>query len=236
MAAGHYRRGRLWPHSAESRFLELAPQGCLNVHYSLLPKYRGAAPAAWTIINGETEGGVTTMKLVEKMDAGVDLSCKNAIATRRLTKPAGSLQAKLTPIGATSVARNAAPTQSMVRLAPREQDESLATVAPILKKEDGLIDWQRPAIRNRAARARPRPVARQFYAFLRGKTASKFIAPELSSAERRGESRRNRPRRCRPGFWVATASGVIEPRRSAAGKQEAAGRRRVYQGRKDQTR
>ena len=58
--------GRILPKS----ILELAPQGCLNVHYSLLPKYRGAAPAAWTIINGEAEGGVTTMRLVEKMDAG----------------------------------------------------------------------------------------------------------------------------------------------------------------------
>jgi methionyl-tRNA formyltransferase len=58
--------GRILPKSV----LELAPRGCLNVHYSLLPKYRGAAPAAWTIINGESEGGVTTMQLVEKMDAG----------------------------------------------------------------------------------------------------------------------------------------------------------------------
>ena len=58
--------GRILPKS----ILELAPYGCVNVHYSLLPKYRGAAPAAWTIINGEMEAGVTTMKLVEKMDAG----------------------------------------------------------------------------------------------------------------------------------------------------------------------
>ncbi|MBI2180471.1 MAG: methionyl-tRNA formyltransferase, partial [Deltaproteobacteria bacterium] len=58
--------GRILPKT----ILELAPQGCLNVHYSLLPKYRGAAPAAWTIINGEPIAGVTTMRLVEKMDAG----------------------------------------------------------------------------------------------------------------------------------------------------------------------
>src|SRR6187551_594871 len=58
--------GRILPKT----ILDLPPYGCLNVHYSLLPKYRGAAPAAWTIINGEEQGGVTTMKLVEKMDAG----------------------------------------------------------------------------------------------------------------------------------------------------------------------
>src|ERR1051325_11444425 len=58
--------GRIQPAS----ILDLAPRGCVNVHYSLLPKYRGAAPAAWTIIKGEREGGVTTMRLVEKMDAG----------------------------------------------------------------------------------------------------------------------------------------------------------------------
>ena len=74
--------GRILPKS----ILELAPHGCLNVHYSLLPKYRGAAPAAWTIINGETEGGVTTMKLVEKMDAGA-IYLQEAISARRLTKP-----------------------------------------------------------------------------------------------------------------------------------------------------
>ena len=58
--------GRILPRTV----LHLAPYGCLNVHYSLLPKYRGAAPAAWTIINGDEQAGVTTMKLVEKMDAG----------------------------------------------------------------------------------------------------------------------------------------------------------------------
>jgi hypothetical protein len=76
--------GRILPKTV----LDLAPQGCLNVHYSLLPKYRGAAPAAWTIINGETEGGVTTMKLVEKMDAGRDLSPRSDSRWRPTKPPA----------------------------------------------------------------------------------------------------------------------------------------------------
>src|SRR5712692_329206 len=58
--------GRILPR----QILELAPRGCLNVHYSLLPKYRGAAPVPWAIIGGEEKSGVTTMRLVEKMDAG----------------------------------------------------------------------------------------------------------------------------------------------------------------------
>ena len=78
--------------------LDLAPYGCLNVHYSLLPKYRGAAPGAWTIINGERTAGVTTMKLVEKMDAGpLYLQEATEVAAAETT---GSLQSKLTPIGA----------------------------------------------------------------------------------------------------------------------------------------
>ena len=85
--------GRILPKT----ILELAPHGCLNVHYSLLPKYRGAAPAAWTIINGETEGGVTTMKLVEKMDAGA-IYLQEAIPLAA-DETSGSLQANITPVG-----------------------------------------------------------------------------------------------------------------------------------------
>src|SRR6476660_5010117 len=86
--------GRMLPKT----ILDLAPYGCLNVHYSLLPKYRGAAPAAWTIINGETTAGVTTMKLVEKMDAG-PLYLQEATEVTA-SETTASLQSKLTPIGA----------------------------------------------------------------------------------------------------------------------------------------
>lgn len=130
--------GRILP----KPILELAPQGCINVHYSLLPKYRGAAPAAWTIINGDVEGGVTTMRLVERMDAGgIYLQEAVPIAPEETT---GSLQAKLTPIGARLLAQTLAGLKTGT-LAARQQDEHRATLAPILKKEDGLIDWHRPA-------------------------------------------------------------------------------------------
>ena len=131
--------GRILPKS----ILDLAPHGCVNVHYSLLPKYRGAAPAAWTIINGEMEAGVSTMKLVEEMDAGA-IYLQEAIKLSGV-ETTGSLQTRLTPIGAQLLL------ETLRRLTHGslnaiEQDESLATLAPILRKQDGLIDWQRPAI------------------------------------------------------------------------------------------
>ena len=131
--------GRILPQS----ILDLAPRGCLNVHYSLLPKYRGAAPAAWTIINGETEGGVTTMKLVQQMDAGA-IYLQEAIPLAN-DETTGSLQAKLTPIGARLLLETLRRLQEG-SLVPREQDDSAATLAPMLKKEDGLIDWTKPAL------------------------------------------------------------------------------------------
>src|SRR4051794_19886636 len=86
--------GRILPRT----ILEVAPRGCLNVHYSLLPKYRGAAPVAWAVINGEEKSGVTTMHLVEKMDAGpILLQRETALAADETT---ASLQDKLAPLGA----------------------------------------------------------------------------------------------------------------------------------------
>ena len=124
--------GRILPKT----ILDLAPYGCLNVHYSLLPKYRGAAPAAWTIINGESTTGVTTMKLVEKMDAGpIYLQEATEVASGETT---GSLQAKLTPIGARLLRETLRRLQEGL-LMPQEQDESAATFAPILKRR-----WAHP--------------------------------------------------------------------------------------------
>lgn len=191
--------GRILPKSV----LELAPQGCVNVHYSLLPKYRGAAPAAWTIINGEAEGGVTTMKLIEKMDAG-------AIYLQEATplapdETAGSLQAKLTPIGARLLLETLRRLKDE-SLTAREQDESLATLAPILKKEDGLIDWLRSAneIERRVRGLDPWPGS---YTSVRGKLLKVHRAKIISA-----ESMANPGEIVRAdadGFCVATASGLL---------------------------
>lgn len=191
--------GRILPKT----LLELPPRGCLNVHYSLLPKYRGAAPAAWTIINGEREGGVTTMRLVEKMDAGaIYLQEKIDLASDETT---GSLQEKLTPIGARLLMETLRRLKDG-SLAAKEQDESQATLAPILKREDGLIAWDRAAseIERRVRGFDPWPGS---FTYLNGKLLkvhrAKIISGELKGSP--GEI----VKADGAGFWVATASGVI---------------------------
>ncbi len=191
--------GRILPKT----ILELAPRGCLNVHYSLLPKYRGAAPAAWTIINGEHEAGVTTMQLVEKMDAGkIYLQEAAPLAADETT---GSLQAKLTPLGARLLLETLQRLKDGTLVA-REQDESRATLAPILKKEDGLIDWTHPSevIERRVRGLDPWPGS---YTYLNGKMLKVHRAKIIS-----GDTARNPGEVVRAdsgGFWIAAGSGVI---------------------------
>ncbi|MGH7833844.1 MAG: methionyl-tRNA formyltransferase [Candidatus Binatia bacterium] len=131
--------GRILPRS----ILELAPHGCLNVHYSLLPKLRGAAPVPWAIIASEEKTGVTTMRLVEKMDAGpVFLQEEVAVAADETST---SLFAKLIPVGARLLSETIQRMKTG-KIEPRPQREEEATYAPIIKKEDGRIDWAMPAI------------------------------------------------------------------------------------------
>jgi methionyl-tRNA formyltransferase len=191
--------GRILPKTV----LDLAPRGCLNVHYSLLPKYRGAAPAAWTIINGETTAGVTTMKLVEKMDAGpIYLQEAIPVAPDETT---GSLAAKLTPIGARLLLETLHRLQTGSLIA-REQDESAATLAPMLKKEEGLIDWGQPAmmIERRVRGFNPWPSA---YSHIGGKLL-KVHRAKVVTAETKGTPGEVM-RADGGGFWVATSSGVL---------------------------
>ena len=191
--------GRMLPKT----ILDLAPYGCLNVHYSLLPKYRGAAPAAWTIINGESTTGVTTMKLVEKMDAGpIYLQEATEVASGETT---GSLQAKLTPIGARLLRETLRRLQEGL-LMPQEQDESAATFAPILKKEDGLIQWDQPAmmIERRVRGFEPWPGA---YSHI-GEKLLKIHRVNVVAADTKG-SPGEVMRADVGGLWVATSSGFL---------------------------
>jgi methionyl-tRNA formyltransferase len=191
--------GRILPKT----ILDLPPRGCLNVHYSLLPKYRGAAPAAWTIINGETTAGVTTMKLVEKMDAGpLYLQQATAVAPGETT---GSLQMKLTPIGARLLLETLREFKAG-SLLPREQDESAATLAPMLKKEDGLVDWTQPAavIERRVRGFDPWPGA---YSHVGGKLLKIHRATVVA---RDTSGHPGEVVRADGGeFWVAAGSGVL---------------------------
>lgn len=117
-------------------FLDAPKHGCINVHFSLLPKYRGAAPVNWAIVNSETETGVTTMRIVQELDAG-------PILLQRATKieadeTAPSLLARLADSGAELISETL---RRLDEIEAQPQDEAGATFAPILKREDGLIDW-----------------------------------------------------------------------------------------------
>ena len=191
--------GRILPRT----ILESAPRGCVNVHYSLLPKYRGAAPAAWMIINGESEAGITTMKLVEKMDAGpIFLQESVTMAPDETT---GSLQAKLTPVGSRLLLETLRQLKEGT-LQPRDQDESAATSAPILKKEDGLIDWNQPAIvvERRVRGFDPWPGA---YTHM-GNKLLKVHRAKVLPADGKGNPGEV-VRADAGGFWVATGAGVL---------------------------
>lgn len=191
--------GRILPRSV----LELSPHGCMNVHYSLLPKYRGAAPVEWAILNGEEKSGVTTMRLVEKMDAGpIFLQEEVALAP---DETAASLEAKLVPIGARLLLETIQKLKDG-SIAPNPQREDEATFASMLKKKDGQIDWGRPAlsIERRVRAFNPWPSA---YTYLRGKMLKIYRAKVIA------EEARARPgevvRANKEGLWIATGRGIL---------------------------
>jgi methionyl-tRNA formyltransferase len=148
--------GRILP----SSFLSAPRRGCVNVHFSLLPKYRGAAPVNWAVVRGERETGVTTMLIDEGLDTG-------PILLRRATpigdeETAPQLLERLSTLGAELLAETLA---GLDRIRPRPQDDAAATHAPILKREDGLINWTLDAadIARRVRGFQPWPGAYTFY-------------------------------------------------------------------------
>lgn len=123
--------------------LNLPPLGTINVHGSLLPKYRGAAPIQWAIINGDPETGVTIMQMDEGMDTGDILLPATLPITHEDT--AGILFDKLAELGGKTLVK-AIRLLKEGRLEPTRQDNSLATEAPLLSKEMGHLDWRMTAI------------------------------------------------------------------------------------------
>jgi methionyl-tRNA formyltransferase len=138
--------------------LDLPPLGNINLHASLLPKYRGAAPIQWAIARGETITGVTTMKIDAGLDTG-DILLQREIPIAP-NDTAETLAPKLAAVGADLTVTTLRELQTST-LSPRPQDHTQATIAPILKKEDGLIDFSRPAaeILNRMRGFQPWPGA-----------------------------------------------------------------------------
>ncbi len=130
--------GRLLP----KEILEIPPMGCINVHASLLPKYRGAGPIQWAVINGEKETGITTMHMAEGLDTGdILLVAKTPIGEE---ETAGELFDRLAPLGADCL-KKTVQALAQGRIAPVKQDESKATNAPMLNKEMAVLDFTKPA-------------------------------------------------------------------------------------------
>lgn len=120
--------------------LDIPARGSINVHASLLPKYRGAAPIAWALIRGEAETGVTTFRMDEGMDTGpILLSERTAI---RPGETAGELAERLSLMGARVLIETLA---RLSTLTPIPQRDAEATLAPRLRKADGQLDWREPA-------------------------------------------------------------------------------------------
>lgn len=130
--------GKLLP----KRVLDLPKYGCINVHASLLPKYRGASPIQWSIVCGENETGVSTMLLDEGMDTGdILLTAKTSISDAENVE---ELWDRLKELGGKLLIDTVKGLEDG-SISPIPQDESQATYAPIIKKTDGLIDWSKSA-------------------------------------------------------------------------------------------
>ena len=148
--------GQIIPQS----IIDIPPHGIINVHASLLPKYRGAAPIQWAIANGETRTGVTTMRIDAGLDTG-DMLLKWETEIGR-EENAVELGERMAQAGADLLVRTLREDPP-----PVKQDPSEATLAPIIKKEDGIIDWNWPASKvfNRTRGFLPWPGE---YTFFRG--------------------------------------------------------------------
>ncbi|HYE66339.1 MAG TPA: methionyl-tRNA formyltransferase [Pyrinomonadaceae bacterium] len=128
--------GRILPPS----LLSAPAKGCINVHFSLLPKYRGAAPVNWAIVRGESLTGVTTMQMDEGLDTGPILQQRETKVGASETAP--ELMRRLALMGADLLGETLA---HLDQIEPRRQREEDATFAPALRREDGLINWSRDA-------------------------------------------------------------------------------------------
>lgn len=128
--------GQIIPHAVHS----LPPHRSLNVHFSLLPKYRGAAPVQWTILNGDAESGVTIFELADRMDEGDILAQERVAVGPRET--AFALEARLAILGAELLVQTLGRIDTVSRV---RQDNAQASLAPKIRKEDGRVSWTEAA-------------------------------------------------------------------------------------------
>lgn len=167
--------GRILPEA----FLKAFPNGAINVHFSLLPKYRGAAPVNWAIVNGEVTTGVTTMKMDKGLDTGdILLQIETEVSEDETSV---ELMERLAVDGAVLCSETL---KNLRSINPKPQDHVLATLAPMMKKSDGQIDWTYAAheIVNRVRGFQPFPSS---FTFLDGK---RFTIWRANVAEGRSEA------------------------------------------------
>lgn len=124
------------------RILDIPKHGCVNIHASLLPKYRGAAPIQWCIIQGETVSGVTTMQMNAGLDTG-DMLVKEEVEITK-TETGESLHDKLAAAGVLALRKTLAQIESGT-LSPQKQDDALSCYAPMIDKTTGILDFSKPA-------------------------------------------------------------------------------------------
>jgi methionyl-tRNA formyltransferase len=173
--------GQIIPRS----ILELPPRGVLNVHASLLPRWRGAAPVAHAILAGDEFTGVTIMQMDEQLDHGPILAYSEKIPIG-LTDDTAGLTERLAEVGAKLMVETIA---ELERLEPREQDHAQATLAPKLSREDGELEWDLPApeIDRRVRAFRPWPGVTlpwqgERVKVLRGRVEGERYVPEVVQA------------------------------------------------------
>jgi methionyl-tRNA formyltransferase len=211
-----------------ARLLSIPWLGWINLHASLLPRYRGAAPIHWAIANGESVTGLTTMQIDAGMDTGPALLRREVEIGPDETAP--ELSTRMAQIGAQLIA------DSLVRFArgeisPVPQDSAMASLAPLLKKEDGRIDWGRSAqdIYNRIRGFAPWPGS---YTTFRGQTCHVWGRPErsefLASPTAEGEisiSKSDTRVGCGAGTWLHLESVQFEGRKKISAREFANGAR-----------
>ncbi|HET9959107.1 MAG TPA: methionyl-tRNA formyltransferase [Polyangiaceae bacterium] len=202
--------GRILPKGV----LEAPRRGCVNLHASLLPRYRGAAPIQWAILRGERETGISMMQIDEGLDSGPVFS-RHAIPIGE-NETAGELAERLANLGA-EILRAELATIVEGRLTSQPQDPALATLAPPLERVHGRLDWSRPAqqLHDQVRGLAPKPGA---FTSCRGKqvrlarTHWVATAPALLPGQVRVE---------RPRVLIGTGDGAIELLRAQfEGKKE----------------
>ena len=188
--------GKLLPKAV----LDIPPRGCINVHGSLLPRWRGAAPVQWSVIAGDKTAGVTTMRMAEGLDTGdMLLTCEIPVGAR---ETAGELFGRLAQVGAKLLVETL---DRLDTITPRPQDDSQSCYARMLDKQMAVIDWTKPAheIDCLIRGLNPWPVA---LTTLAGARLKVYAAEPASGHGRPGEVIESDPQR---GLIVACGAGAL---------------------------